>query len=83
MRDSSHDYRAGANKGFCFVEFEELDDCKAAVDNLNLAEVGGLTIRADFARPGQRQNTVHRAVQSNRPSKHLLFFCVENMAEDS
>lgn len=49
----------GTHKGFCFVDFEESEDCDAAIDNLHLAEVGGRVVRADHARPGQRAQYVN------------------------
>ena len=37
--------------GFAFVEFESIDDAKAAIDNMHMGEIFGRTIRCNLARP--------------------------------
>eukprot|EP01029_Cantina_marsupialis_P021596 TRINITY_DN5196_c0_g1_i2.p1 TRINITY_DN5196_c0_g1~~TRINITY_DN5196_c0_g1_i2.p1 ORF type:complete len:120 (-),score=39.29 TRINITY_DN5196_c0_g1_i2:175-534(-) len=39
------------NRGFGFVEFEEEEDARDAVDNMHLNEMFGRTIKVNIARP--------------------------------
>ena len=39
------------HKGYGFVEFEEEEDCEAAIDNMNLAELHGKVIKVTKAKP--------------------------------
>jgi peptidyl-prolyl isomerase E (cyclophilin E) len=38
------------HRGFGYVEYEEVDDAKAAMDNLNLNEIMGRVIKVNWAR---------------------------------
>lgn len=37
-------------KDFCFIEFDEEDDCVHAIDNMNNSEVFGKVIKVNYAR---------------------------------
>jgi RNA recognition motif-containing protein len=41
----------GGHRGFGFVEFENADDAKAAIDNMHMNRIFGETIRCNLARP--------------------------------
>ena len=45
------DHTTERHKGFAFIEFEEIDDCIHAIDNMNESELCGRVIRVNFARP--------------------------------
>ncbi|ELU07293.1 hypothetical protein CAPTEDRAFT_153839 [Capitella teleta] len=45
------DYETEKHRGFAFVEFETVEDCSAAIDNMNDAELYGRTIRVNLAKP--------------------------------
>ena len=45
------DFTVNKHKGFGFVEYEESDDAKAAIDNMDGAELFGKVIRCNFAKP--------------------------------
>lgn len=44
-------YFTDKNRGFGFVEFELEDDCSAALENMEGAELFGKTIRCNIAKP--------------------------------
>ena len=44
------DMETGKPKGFAFVEYETAEDCKAAIDNLNLSELDGRVLKVNLAR---------------------------------
>lgn len=52
-RDGEH---AGKSKGFGFVRFSNEDEAAEAVDQMNGAELGGRTIRVDWATEKKRDN---------------------------
>ncbi len=45
------DFQSGKNRGFAFVEFEEVTDAEAAIDNMHQAEINGRAVSVNFARP--------------------------------
>ena len=45
------DFETEAHRGFAFVEFEELGDAAAAMDNMDEAELFGRTLKVNIARP--------------------------------
>jgi len=45
------DQNTGKHKGFAFLEFEEVDDALAALDNMNYAELHGKVITCSVAKP--------------------------------
>ncbi len=47
-------FLAEKNKGFGFVEFADEKDAKAAVENMNNAELFGRVIRVNIARPQKK-----------------------------
>ncbi|MBD3366520.1 RNA-binding protein [candidate division WWE3 bacterium] len=47
------DRATGRSKGFGFVEFENAEDAKKAMAEMNESEVEGRTIKVDEARPRQ------------------------------
>ncbi len=40
----------GAPKGYAFVEFEEPEDCRHAIDNMNGAELFGRVLKVSYAK---------------------------------
>jgi RNA recognition motif-containing protein len=42
-----------SHRGFGFVEFDLLDDAKAAIDNMHLSEIFGRTIKCSIANPSK------------------------------
>ncbi|KAI9498366.1 hypothetical protein BDB00DRAFT_445371 [Zychaea mexicana] len=47
----SQRYIDNQHKGFGFIQFEEVEDCDAAVDNMHLAELNGKVIKVNKAKP--------------------------------
>eukprot|EP00163_Fabomonas_tropica_P013381 TRINITY_DN24901_c0_g1_i1.p1 TRINITY_DN24901_c0_g1~~TRINITY_DN24901_c0_g1_i1.p1 ORF type:complete len:140 (-),score=29.96 TRINITY_DN24901_c0_g1_i1:294-713(-) len=45
------DQASGTNKGFGFVEFEEVEDAQAAIENMNGAELFGRVLKVNKSRP--------------------------------
>ncbi|KAF4325047.1 hypothetical protein BBO99_00000604 [Phytophthora kernoviae] len=45
------DYSTQRSKGFGFVEFQEEEDAKAAIDNMDESELFGRTLRVTIAKP--------------------------------
>jgi len=45
------DFSKGTSRGFGFVEYELEEDCAAALDNMNGAELFGKTLKCSFASP--------------------------------
>jgi len=45
------DFETEAHRGFAFVEYEELGDAAAAMDNMDEAELFGRTLKVNIARP--------------------------------
>ncbi|KAG7393591.1 hypothetical protein PHYPSEUDO_007428 [Phytophthora pseudosyringae] len=45
------DYKTQRGKGFGFVEFEDVADARAAIDNMNESELFGRTLRVSIAKP--------------------------------
>lgn len=62
------------HKGYGFVEFEEEEDCDAAIDNMNLAELHGKVIKVTKAKPHRVLAGSNRAGQYtfNREEKTCL-----------
>ncbi|KAI8979174.1 peptidyl-prolyl cis-trans isomerase E [Mycotypha africana] len=62
--DISRNINGGGNrhKGYGFVEFETIEDCEAAMDNMHLAELFGKVIKVQLAKPQNITATSHRAV---------------------
>jgi RNA recognition motif-containing protein len=60
--------KVGKHKGFGFLEFEEIEDASAALDNMNLSELNGKVITVTVARPAA--DTLNRT----KPSSILIFF---------
>ena len=56
------DFETQKHKGFCFVEYETVDDAADAIDNMNEAEIFGRTIRVNVAKPMNRREGSARAV---------------------
>ncbi|CAE7919774.1 unnamed protein product [Symbiodinium sp. KB8] len=57
------DMKTGKHRGFGFVEFMEVDDAEAAIDNMHSAELYGRTIKVNLARAPKNTPTT----ESNRP----------------
>ena len=45
------DFETEAHRGFAFVEFEDVADAAAAMDNMDEAELFGRTLKVNIARP--------------------------------
>ncbi|MGD8427191.1 MAG: RNA-binding protein [Balneolaceae bacterium] len=50
------DRETGRSKGFAFIEMDSDDDARAAIDELNGAEVEGRVIKVNKARPKAKAN---------------------------
>ena len=48
------DKKSGLSKGFAFVEMPRRGDAKAAVISLNHKEIGGNTVRVEYAEPSTK-----------------------------
>mmetsp|Transcript_63572 Transcript_63572/g.113126 ORF Transcript_63572/g.113126 Transcript_63572/m.113126 type:complete len:125 (-) Transcript_63572:54-428(-) len=57
------DMKTGKHRGFGFVEFLEIEDAEAAMDNMHHAELFGRTLRVNLARAQNNKPTT----ESNRP----------------
>jgi peptidyl-prolyl isomerase E (cyclophilin E) len=44
------DSQTGKHRGFAFIEFENIPDAKAAMDNMNLSELEGKLLKVNLAR---------------------------------
>ncbi len=44
------DMETGKPKGYAFIEYENQEDCKAAIDNMNLSELEGKFLKVNLAR---------------------------------
>lgn len=58
------DYATNQHRGFGFVEFENAEDCAAALDNMNESEIYGRTIRCNIAKPMKMSERSMKAVWS-------------------
>lgn len=58
------DYETEKHRGFAFIEFEQDEDAKAAIDNINESELFGRTIKCNIARPmfAKKEGLSHRPV---------------------
>lgn len=45
------DHTTERQKGFGFIEYEEIEDCLHAIENMNDSELFGRVLRVNFARP--------------------------------
>ena len=59
------DYQAGNNKGFAFLEFDDADDAKEAIYNMDGAELFGKPLTVNVAREDKMQLGDDKAVWSN------------------
>ncbi|KAI9264286.1 hypothetical protein BDA99DRAFT_52519 [Phascolomyces articulosus] len=50
------------HKGYGFVQYEEIEDCDAAIDNMHLAELNGKVIKVNKAKPQRVVAGSNRAV---------------------
>ncbi|CAM9687655.1 unnamed protein product [Ectocarpus sp. 8 AP-2014] len=58
------DHVANTHRGFGFVEFEVEEDAKAAIDNMDGAELYGKVLRVNAAKPMKHKLGAHTAVWS-------------------
>ncbi|KAG9287712.1 hypothetical protein G9A89_004115 [Geosiphon pyriformis] len=72
------------HRGFGFVEFEELDDAQASIDNMHLSELYGKVIKVNLARPMKIKEGSLRAVWSEDAwlQKYALKSTDPNVKED-
>jgi peptidyl-prolyl isomerase E (cyclophilin E) len=63
--DIPMDYQAGTNKGFAFLEFDDADDAKEAIYNMDGAELFGKSLTVNVAREEKMQLGDSKAVWSN------------------
>ncbi len=56
------DYKTEKHRGFAFVEFESQEDAKAAIDNMNDAELFGRTLKVNLAKPLRLRENSSRPV---------------------
>lgn len=59
------DYQEGKNKGFAFLEFDDADDAKEAIYNMDGAELFGKALTVNVAREEKMQLGDSKAVWSN------------------
>ena len=48
------DFATGKHRGFGFVEYEEKEDAKEALDNMHNAEINGRVLTVNFAQPPKK-----------------------------
>ncbi|XP_054645153.1 nucleolin [Dunckerocampus dactyliophorus] len=70
--------RDGRPKGFAFVEFESMEDCKEAMDYMNNTEIEGRMIRLEFSQ--SRDNRAEGGRGNSGPTKTLF---VKGLSEDT
>lgn len=63
--DIPMDYQEGKNKGFAFLEYDDADDAKEAIYNMDGAELFGKALTVNIAREEKMQLGDSRAVWSN------------------
>jgi peptidyl-prolyl isomerase E (cyclophilin E) len=63
--DIPMDFQEGKNKGFAFLEFEDADDAKEAIYNMDGAELFGKALTVNVAREEKMQLGDSKAVWSN------------------
>ena len=63
--DIPMDYQAGKNKGFAFLEFDDADDAKEAIYNMDGAELFGKALTVNVAREEKINLGDSKAVWSN------------------
>jgi peptidyl-prolyl isomerase E (cyclophilin E) len=56
------DYATGKHRGFAFIEYEQVEDAQAAIDNMNDSEIYGRTLRVNIAKPSQIKLGFNRPV---------------------
>ena len=59
------DYQTGTNKGFAFLEYNDADDAKEAIYNMDGAELFGKALTVNVAREEKMQLGDSKAVWSN------------------
>mmetsp|Transcript_52798 Transcript_52798/g.98892 ORF Transcript_52798/g.98892 Transcript_52798/m.98892 type:complete len:127 (-) Transcript_52798:67-447(-) len=72
------DVKSGKHRGFGFVEFLEVDDAQAAIDNMHHSELYGRTIKVNLARAPKSTPTT----ESNRPIWADDFFYRKKLKEE-
>ena len=58
------DFKINKSRGFGFVEFESEEDCEAAMENMEGAELFGKVLRCNLAKPTKANNGQGKAVWS-------------------
>ena len=61
---------AEKHRGFAFVQFEEKEDAKEAIDNMNNAELFGRVLKVNIAKPDAIGKGSHRPDAPPRPRAH-------------
>ncbi|CAJ1361278.1 unnamed protein product, partial [Effrenium voratum] len=72
------DLKTGKHRGFGFVEFQDVEDAKAAIDNMHLSEIFGRVIKVNIARAPTNKPTT----ESNRPIWADDFFYRKKLKEE-
>merc|ERR1719203_2072359 len=72
------DMKSGKHRGFGFVEFMEVEDAEAAIDNMHHAELWGRTLRVTLARAASSKPSE----AANRPIWADDFFYRKRLQEE-
>ncbi|CAJ1401452.1 unnamed protein product [Effrenium voratum] len=72
------DLKTGKHRGFGFVEFQDVEDAQAAIDNMHLSEIFGRVIKVNIARAPTNKPTT----ESNRPIWADDFFYRKKLKEE-
>lgn len=71
------------HRGFGYVEFEDPEDCKDAIDNMDQAELFGKVIRVNQAKPQKNANEGLGSKTALWEQVSLLFYCLVRSTEHS
>ncbi len=74
------DYQTEKHRGFAFVEFELAEDAKAAIDNMNEAELYGRVLKVNLAKPLRYKENSSRPVWAD--DEWLAEYSGQKAAED-
>mmetsp|Transcript_54367 Transcript_54367/g.62291 ORF Transcript_54367/g.62291 Transcript_54367/m.62291 type:complete len:140 (-) Transcript_54367:524-943(-) len=71
------------HKGFGFVEFEQKDDAKQAIDNMNEAELCGRVLKVKLAKPNKLTENAARPIWSEDSWHQLNTQHIAKQVEES
>ena len=63
-------YIDNQHKGYGFIQYEEIEDCDAAIDNMHLAELNGKVIKVNKAKAQRVVAGSNRAGMDSKNNAH-------------